>query len=68
MKFSLLTDGLPCSGYRYLCWCEEKVGRSSKKDLNAHGPERDILYAKCSDWLNGKAVRPNLTGEDVIEY
>jgi len=56
------------SGYRYLAWCEAKIGRPPKTDLNAHGPERDILYAKCKDWLDGKAVRPNLTGTDVVEY
>jgi len=37
-------------------------------DLNAHGPERDILYAKCKDWLDGKQVMPNLTGLDEIKY
>jgi len=37
-------------------------------DLNAHGPERDVLYAKCKDWLEGREVKPNLTGHDVVEY
>lgn len=52
------------SGYRYLCWAEAKAGKEPKLDLNAHGKERDILYRKCKDWLDGKDVRPNLTGED----
>ncbi|KAK4935033.1 hypothetical protein LTR10_023845 [Elasticomyces elasticus] len=56
------------AGYKYLCWCEAKVGKPPKMDLNAHGPERDILYAKCKDWLEGREVRPNLTGHDIIEY
>ncbi|MCJ1253217.1 hypothetical protein MMC24_001028 [Lignoscripta atroalba] len=56
------------SGYRYLAWCESQIGNTPKQDLNAHGPERDILYAKCKDWLEGKAVKPNLTGTDVVEY
>jgi hypothetical protein len=34
-------------------------------DLNAHGPERDVLYGKCKTWLEGGDVRPNLTGEDL---
>ncbi|KAK8096712.1 hypothetical protein PG999_012656 [Apiospora kogelbergensis] len=56
------------SGYRYLCWCEDRVGYPPKLDLNAHGPERDILYQKCKDWLEGKEVKPNLTGNDIIDY
>jgi len=56
------------AGYRYLCWCEEKVGSPPKMDLSSHGPERDVLYEKCKDWLEGRAVRPNLTGRDVVEY
>ena len=56
------------SGYKYLAWCEAKVAKPPKMDLNAHGPERDILYRKCKDWLEGREVRPNLTGTDVIEY
>ena len=55
------------SGYRYLCWCEENISKTPpKKDLNAHGKERDVLYGKIKDWLDGKKVMPNLTGEDVI--
>jgi hypothetical protein len=56
------------SGYKYLAWCEAKTGKPPKMDLNAHGPERDILYEKCKNWLDGKAVKPNLTGWDVIDY
>ncbi|KAK7964156.1 pep2-like protein [Apiospora saccharicola] len=56
------------SGYRYLCWCEDKVGHPPKLDLSAHGPERDILYKKCKDWLEGNEVKPNLTGNDIIDY
>ncbi|KAL8685616.1 MAG: hypothetical protein Q9218_007649 [Villophora microphyllina] len=56
------------SGYRYLAWAEAKIGSPPKMDLNSHGKERDILYGKCKDWLDGKGVRPNLTGEDVVEY
>ena len=55
------------SGYRYLAWCESKISQPPKMDLNSHGPERDILYAKCKDWLEGKKVQPNLTGNDVVE-
>lgn len=43
-------EGYP-AGYRCLCWCEAKVGRPPKLDLNAHGKERDVLYGKCKDWL-----------------
>lgn len=60
-------EGYP-AGYRYLCWCEAKVGKPPKLDLDAHGKERDILYGKCKDWLEGRKVQPNLTGTDVIEY
>ncbi|MCJ1294843.1 hypothetical protein MMC34_006402 [Xylographa carneopallida] len=56
------------SGYRYLAWCESKISQPPKMDLNSHGPERDILYAKCKDWLEGKKVQPNLTGKDVVDY
>ncbi len=31
------------SDYRYLCWLEETHGYTAKFNLNAHGPERDIL-------------------------
>ncbi|MCJ1285721.1 hypothetical protein MMC26_005062 [Xylographa opegraphella] len=55
------------SGYRYLAWCENKISQPPKMDLNSHGPERDILYAKCKDWLDGKKVQPNLTGKDVVD-
>ncbi|KAM6505374.1 hypothetical protein FSOLCH5_014594 [Fusarium solani] len=54
------------SGYRYLCWCEAKLGMKAKLDLNSHGPERDILYGKCKDWLEGRKVQPNLTGTDIV--
>lgn len=37
-------------------------------DLNSHGQERDILYGKCKDWLEGKKVQPNLTGKDTVKY
>jgi hypothetical protein len=51
------------SGYRYLAWCEEKLSKKTPKlDLNSHGPERDVLYGKCRDWLEGERVAPNLTG------
>ena len=56
------------SGYRYLAWAESKAGRPPKMDLNAHGPERDVLYGKCKVWLEGGDVRPNLTGEDFEEW
>jgi hypothetical protein len=56
------------SGYRYLAWCEENISKTPPKmDLNSHGPERDILYAKIKDWLDGKEVKPNLTGKDIVE-
>ena len=65
-RFAILTH---CSsGYRYLAWCESKISQPPKMDLNSHGPERDILYAKCKDWLEGKKVQPNLTGKDVVDY
>jgi len=47
---------------------EKKVGNQPKLDLSSHGPERDILYSKCKDWLEGREVKPNLTGTDVVEY
>jgi len=56
------------SGYRYLAWAESKLGSKPKMDLNAHGPERNILYAKLKDWLDKKEVKPNLTGHDVVDY
>ncbi|CAG9950591.1 unnamed protein product [Clonostachys rosea f. rosea IK726] len=56
------------SGYRYLCWCEAKLGFKPKLDLNSHGPERDILYAKVKDWLEGRKVQPNLTGTDTVDF
>jgi hypothetical protein len=56
------------SGYRYLAWAESKAGRPPKMDLNAHGPERDILYAKCKTWLEGGEVKPNLTGHDIVQH
>lgn len=57
------------TGYRHLAWCEEKISKTPPKmDLNSHGPERDILYQKCRDWLEGKKVTPNLTGKDEISY
>ena len=57
------------AGYRYLAWCEEKLtGTPPKMDLNAHGKERDVLYRKCKDWLDGKKVVPNLTGVDEVQY
>lgn len=56
------------SGYRYLAWCENQIGNAPKLDLNAHGPERDILYAKCKAWLDGENVMPNLTGHDEVKY
>ncbi|KAI9710293.1 MAG: hypothetical protein M1820_002787 [Bogoriella megaspora] len=49
------------SGYRYLCWLEARAGRPPKLDLNAHGPERDILYGKCKDWLEGKDSKMSRT-------
>ena len=56
------------SGDTSLAWCEAKVGKTPKMRLNAHGPGRDILYAKCRDWLEGRKVKPNLTQTDVVEY
>ncbi|KAI9034925.1 uncharacterized protein KD926_005019 [Aspergillus affinis] len=53
------------SGYRYLAWAEVKIGHPPKLNLNSHGPERDILYGKCKDWLDGKRVVPGLTGLDM---
>ncbi|KAI9154780.1 PEP2-like protein [Paramyrothecium foliicola] len=53
------------AGYRYLCWIESKLGMKAKVDLDSHGPGRDILYSKCKDWLEGRKVRPNLTGQDI---
>ncbi|KAK0663869.1 Pea pathogenicity protein 2 [Lasiodiplodia hormozganensis] len=55
------------SGYRYLAWLEDQIDTPPKLDLNSHGPERDILYKKCKDWLEGKVVKPNLTGTDTID-
>lgn len=52
------------SGYRYLTWAESKIGSPPKMNLNSHGLERDVLYAKCKTWLEGGKVVPDLTGED----
>lgn len=52
------------TGYRCLAWAENKISTPPKMNLNSHGPEKDILYGKCKDWLEGRAVRPDLTGED----
>jgi hypothetical protein len=49
------------NGYKCFARVEDKAGRPPKMDLNAHGPEWDILYKKCKDWLEGKVVMPNLT-------
>lgn len=67
--------GIPCddlptlvqNGYRHLAWAKSKIVAPPKMDLDAHGEERDILYVKCKDWTDGKRVKPDLTGEDVIE-
>lgn len=53
------------SGYRYLAWAEEKIGRPPKLNLNSHGPEKNVLYGKCKDWLEGRSVVPDLTGDDI---
>ena len=63
-----MLTGSSGSGYRYLCWAESKVHGPPKLDLNGHGPERDVLYRKLYEWLEGSEVRPNLTGGDVILY
>ncbi|KAK4553687.1 hypothetical protein LTR86_009185 [Recurvomyces mirabilis] len=56
------------AGYRYLAWCEANISKTPPKmDLSSHGKERDVLYGKVKDWLDGKEVKPNLTGEDVVE-
>ncbi|RAL01717.1 uncharacterized protein BO80DRAFT_473518 [Aspergillus ibericus CBS 121593] len=54
------------SGYRYLAWAEEKVGVKVRVDLNAHGPERDALYAKCRGWLEGKDVLVGVDGSNGL--
>ncbi|PYI26079.1 hypothetical protein BP00DRAFT_451495 [Aspergillus indologenus CBS 114.80] len=56
------------SGYRYRAWAEGRTGHSSKLNLNSHGPERDVLYGKCRDGLEGRAVKPDLTGADVPDW
>jgi len=56
------------SGYRYLAWCEDKISAPPKTNLNSHGPERDVLYGKCKDWLEGRKVVPDLTGEDIKDW
>ena len=56
------------SGYRYLAWAEDKIGTPPKMNINSHGPEKNILYSKCKDWLEGKAVRPDLTGADIPNW
>ncbi|KAJ6133745.1 hypothetical protein N7523_000067 [Penicillium sp. IBT 18751x] len=56
------------SGYRYLAWAESKIGTPPKMNLNSHGPEKNILYRKCKDWLEGKAIKPDLTGEDISNW
>ena len=32
------------SGYKYLAWAENKISQPPKMNLNAHGPEKDVLY------------------------
>lgn len=56
------------TGYRYLAWAEVRNGTPPKMNLNAHGPEKDVLYGKCKDWLERRDVRPDLTGEDDPEW
>ncbi|KAJ9302358.1 hypothetical protein DTO271G3_1224 [Paecilomyces variotii] len=56
------------SGYRYLAWAEDKIGTPPKMNINSHGPEKNILYRKCKDWLEGKAVKPDLTGADIPNW
>lgn len=56
------------SGYRYLAWAEIRIGHPPKLNLNSHGPKRDILYRKCKDWLEDRAVVPDLTGEDWPDW
>ncbi|KAI9834923.1 MAG: hypothetical protein M1819_002646 [Sarea resinae] len=56
------------SGYRYLAWAEVRNGTPPKMNLNSHGPEKNILYGKCKDWLEGKQVKPDLTGEDIPDW
>ncbi|KAK3669308.1 hypothetical protein LTR78_010807 [Recurvomyces mirabilis] len=56
------------AGYRYLAWCEANISKTPPKmDLSSHGKERNVSYGKVKDWLDGKEVKPNLTGEDVVE-
>ncbi|KAF7587060.1 hypothetical protein BBP40_007817 [Aspergillus hancockii] len=57
-------EGFP-GGYRYLAWAESKIGVVPKLNLDSHGPERDVLYRKCGDWLEGRVVKPDLMGEDI---
>lgn len=44
------------------------MGTSPKMNLNAHGPEKDVLYGLCKDWLEGRDVRPDLTGVGDPEW
>lgn len=55
------------SGCRYLAWCEANVSKTPPKmGLDSHGPERDVVYRKCKDWLDGKAMKPNLTDTNEV--
>ena len=29
------------------------MGTPPKMNLNAHGPEKGVVYGKCKDWLEG---------------
>ena len=52
------------SEYRYLAWAEVRNGTAPKMNLNAHEPEKDVLYGKCKDWFERRDARLDLTGED----
>ncbi|OOF99855.1 hypothetical protein ASPCADRAFT_402521 [Aspergillus carbonarius ITEM 5010] len=52
------------AGYRYLAWAEEKVGVKPRLDLDAHGPQKDALYAKCRGWLEGEDALVGVNGGD----
>ncbi|KAI4724593.1 hypothetical protein E4T49_07677 [Aureobasidium sp. EXF-10728] len=56
------------SGYKYLAWAENKISQPPKMNLNAHGPEKDVLYGKMKAWLENKSIRPDLTGEDDPDW
>ena len=50
-----------------MAWAEVRNGAPAKMNLNTHGLEKNVIYGKCKDWLEGPGVRPDHTGEDDLD-